>query len=242
NENPDSIHTIIIDFRTVRDLDASAAFSLERTLSDCAPRNIEVCLSGLRPDLEKRLRRFTSTSTDPSRLQPRFFDRLDSALQEIEAEVLERYYQSDNAEASPMTFLEELASAVPDMDLADVFPIITVADGHAIVQQHAPSDDIYILLEGKAVAEIEVPGGEPLLVARFEAGALIGEMAFYMGSKRTATVLAHGEARLMRIDPTRLSIDGDLPEKLASAFHLIAAKHLSQRLAVANQLMRSALA
>ena len=46
----DKPQTVIIDFRSVRDMDASACFSLERLLGDCTAYGVEVCLSGLRPN------------------------------------------------------------------------------------------------------------------------------------------------------------------------------------------------
>lgn len=233
--------TIVVDFRDVRDVDASAIFSFERTLIDCARKGIVVCLSGLRPDISDRFRRFALFRTLKSVAEPRVFDTLDAALQCLENEILSEQRALGAAETEPSTFLRELQLAVPDIDLFEVFPVLTVPDGETFVAQGAASREIFILLEGGAVATVDAPDLEPCVIAKFEPGALIGEMAFYTHAGRTATVTADGVSRLMRVDLSTASRGGAVPDALASAFHLIAARHLAQRLAVSTRLLRRAI-
>ena len=240
-QSPDSMtHTILIDFRGVRDVDTSAISSLYRTLSDCKEQNVQVCLSGLRNSVRGRLERFIETESG-ALSPPRTFDTVDDALQTLETEILAHHHASGGPPAERQTFFSELQKAVPDVDLAGLFPEVVFRKNEEIIAQGAPSSEIYILVEGGAAAIVAADDHMPLIVARFEPGALIGEMAFYQGTARSATVIAEVESRLIRVDADRMRPGGDLPEALVSAFHQIAARHLSQRLAVATKLLRNAM-
>jgi len=58
------------------------------------------------------------------------------------------------------------------------------------MRQNDPSRGAYILKDGAAEASVKLPGGETLSVARFGAGAVLGEMALIERGTCTATVTA----------------------------------------------------
>ena len=71
-------------------------------------------------------------------------------------------------------------------------------------------------------------------------GALLGEMAFYGGTQRSADVVAAGSVRALRIDAAQLGPDSDLPPELVSSIHHLAARFLSLRLERSNRLLLDA--
>lgn len=233
-------HTLVFDFRAVRDADASAISSLERMIANCKAHGLSVCFSGLRPNLTKRMKRFGMLSDDQiSEDGVEIFESLDDALRHLEDRLLASRTARGEETGPRKTFLTELKQSVPDLDLSQVFPVLDVADGQEIITQGDPSNEIFVLLDGGAAAVVKTADAVPLVVARFEPGALIGEIAYYQQSTRTATVVAEGAARLMKIEPDRLIAGSDLPDALVTAFHRISARHLSQRLAVATRLLRN---
>ena len=238
---PDAVapaRIVLLDFRAVRDIDASAATRLVRTLEECMDAGVAVWLSGLRPAVAERLERFDLRAAEARGAPLHLAATLDDALQEIEARLIaEVHGETAGDAASPGGVLEEMARAVPDLDFAALFPAETFEDGAAFIAEGAPSDDIFVLLEGRAEALVQADGA-PLVVARFEPGALIGEMAFYQGTGRSASVVARGRARVIRIEAARLAQGGDLPEAAVIAFHRVAARLLSQRLDRATRLIR----
>lgn len=233
-------HTLVFDFRAVRDADASAISSLERMIANCGTHGLAVAFSGLRPSMLRRMRRF-GMLTDDLMLDDgvEIFESLDDALRHLEDRLLAMRTERGEETGPRKTFLTELQQSAPDLDLTKVFPILDVKDGQEIISQGDPSNEIFILLDGGAAAIVETANAMPLVVARFEPGALIGEIAYYQQSTRTATVVAEGAAKLMKIEPDRLIAGSDLPETLVTAFHRISARHLSQRLAVATRLLRN---
>jgi CRP-like cAMP-binding protein len=70
------------------------------------------------------------------------------------------------------------------------------AAGEAIVRQGAEGASMFVLLEGRARVVIEPSGQE---VAVIPAGGFFGEMSMLTGDRRTATVIALADARLLEI-------------------------------------------
>ena len=70
------------------------------------------------------------------------------------------------------------------------------AAGEAIVRQNADGDSMFVLLQGQARVVIEPSGQE---VAVIPAGGFFGEMSMLTGDRRTATVRAITDARVLEI-------------------------------------------
>jgi CRP/FNR family cyclic AMP-dependent transcriptional regulator len=93
------------------------------------------------------------------------------------------------------------AVAGPDLEaLADAGDVVNLPDAWAFVHEGTPADAAYVLLSGEA----NVIMGR-VIVASLAAGAIIGEMAFYDGGQRHATVSTHGRVRAMRVNYDKLT-------------------------------------
>jgi CRP-like cAMP-binding protein len=66
---------------------------------------------------------------------------------------------------------------------------------------------------------------------------LFGEIAYYAGVARTATLVAEDDCTLYRFEPARLAMD-DL--NLVGELHNLAAAHIARRLVRSTQLIRDA--
>ena len=90
--------------------------------------------------------------------------------------------------------------------------IRTISSGEALVEQGAPGTEVYLILDGIFVVEVD---GDP--VAEIGPGAVVGERAALEGGTRTATLRATTRARVAEVPPDGLSTD-DL-DTLASTHH-----------------------
>ena len=77
--------------------------------------------------------------------------------------------------------------------------IRTIAAGEALVEQGAPGTDVYLILDGVFVVEVD---GNP--VAEIGPGAVVGERAALEGGTRTATLRATTRARVAAVAPGQL--------------------------------------
>ena len=73
-------------------------------------------------------------------------------------------------------------------------------DGEAIVRQGESGDCMYVVQEGRIRIYVERDGKEVLLREPEDDEIVIGEMALFGSHVRSATVRAHGRARVLTVD------------------------------------------
>jgi SulP family sulfate permease len=220
---------VVLDFRRVRDLDASAAVSLDRTFEEIRHLGIDLHICALSAEAAARLHRL-----GPVRVP--LHNTLDDALQELEEALLR---DLDPVVADRESFLGHLKTEHPEVDFEALFPVTSFAPGALMIEEGSPSDEIFILIQGEASAIVGT-GDRTRVVARFLPGALIGEMAYYGGDRRSASVRAEREVRALRIEARLLDTASPLPTTIVSTLHRFAAGTLSQRLARTTRLLRDA--
>ncbi len=77
----------------------------------------------------------------------------------------------------------------------------TYQKGDALFVEGDDSQDLYFLVSG----HLEVLKGDKKIAEILEPGALFGELSFLLGAKRTATVQAENEVRVLRIPKNEVS-------------------------------------
>ena len=77
--------------------------------------------------------------------------------------------------------------------------ILDVSTGHEICRQGEPDRSLYIVLAGRFVVSRRSKSGQSRNVAVLERGAVFGEVAFFIGDRRTANVKALSNGRLLMI-------------------------------------------
>ena len=229
---------VIIDFRRVPDIDASAIAALSRMIEECRAMGVAVVFTALKPVARMRIQRFLA-GNDPE-FHPELFETLDEALQALEM-LLIANRPEDLPETDQPGFLEALAKALPDHDLSAVLLRETFEDGQEIFHQGDTSRDFFVLESGGAHAKLTSPAGSEMIVARYLPGALFGEMAFYTGAPRSASVLADGRATVLRLPAALLEGPEAAPPSVVAAIHRVAAHHISKRLARYTGLLHQAL-
>ena len=73
------------------------------------------------------------------------------------------------------------------------------SDGDVIIRQGDTGDFMYEILDGQ-VDVLQERGGEEVRLARLKKGDFFGEMAIFEREKRSATVRAHGQVRVLTVD------------------------------------------
>lgn len=96
--------------------------------------------------------------------------------------------------ATVATFKDLDPSAIAELE-ARLRPIDVARDA-CIVREGAPADALYVVVSGRFAVEVEA---EPDPVAEIGHGATIGEIAFFAGGARTATVRAIRDSVVVRL-------------------------------------------
>jgi predicted acylesterase/phospholipase RssA/CRP-like cAMP-binding protein len=111
--------------------------------------------------------------------------------------------------------------------IVDALDEVTVPAGVRLFDEGDPGDALYVVREGRLVAEVRSAGGDVFRVGEFEPGQCVGEMALLTGRPRTAAVIAVSDARLVRLPKEafeRLVVDAPdvartLADSIAIRFH-----------------------
>jgi CRP-like cAMP-binding protein len=90
---------------------------------------------------------------------------------------------------SPASFLDSLDAPSRELLLSAATPVSFMA-GATLVRHGDPARGAYVIREGMVEAEVTLPGGEKLVVAKLGAGSVFGEMALIELGTCTATVRA----------------------------------------------------
>ena len=229
---------LLLDFARVQGIDPSATHSLYLVRQLCDDAGVELTISGLTAHDRAKIARFAGMGVGGGgAVGHQEHDTLDAALQEIEAELLRGVDDAGDG------FHHALLAAAPGVDLDAMFEEIHAPRGTAIVTAGSASDELFILLSGTADAVApSVDGIETdVAISRMLPGALIGEIGFYTGAPRSATVRAQGDARLLRINRARLAELEESHGPFVAAFHRLAATYVARRLDRSTRLLVTSL-
>lgn len=219
---------VVIDLARVSGLDMTAWAAFERLSRRAAQNGTRLLLTGLSPALRTRFARWMS-GLGGSNIE--FAGDLDAALEVIEEDLLREAgaapaagRREDPGEAAFAALLERYGERV------------AFGAGETLLGEGAQSDHLLVLADGRCRA-VAAGGGT---LRRFLPGAIIGEIAYYAGGARTATVLAETPGVAIRIGADALArMERERPAD-AAAFHARLATALARRLAATTRLLGDA--
>ena len=108
-------------------------------------------------------------------------------------------------------------------------------NGEFLFRQGEPADSIVLQASGSVAITIIDEHGKPMRLRRMIGHTVVGEMGFYRGVPRTASVIAEGPTVIYRL--TRAAFDKMQEEDpaAAAALHKLIIRLLSDRLEFANR-------
>lgn len=215
-----AINWLILDLERVSGIDVSAWYMLQRLVADCDAKQVTLLIAGI-----ERL-----TAAEPKKLSQQLtakrFTDLTDAIEHIEDALL--HQSRDVAEEHILS--AEILKTLSLNGLQEFLTQMSVTAGDSVIEQGATSDEIYFLTSGELRVSITQPNGTSRVVAKIKAGSLIGEFAHYAGQIRSANVIAHGPAQLIRLDMRRLAEADQQDLSAAVELHKLIARHMARRL------------
>jgi sulfate permease, SulP family len=185
------IRNLVIDLRRAQGIDISAGQMFNRLDSECARRAVTLYLCGARTAVRQSLAGAGSGARRRA--------TLDEALVEIEEAVLHDTPASLLAaplHAPPVAALLQRADSWHEAPLVET---LTVSAGETVLERGSPDQALIILEGGQLVATLPAEDGGTMVLARFLPGAIVGEIAFFNGTPRTANIVAETDCQLRRV-------------------------------------------
>lgn len=234
------VRYLVLDFERVAGMDSSAVLSFARLRQIAAERDITVVLTHVDDAILHALRTGGGIAQGAGAL---VFPDLDRGVEWCENQTLAALGE-DAARALALT--EALAQYLPPtIDPARFLPYMdrrSIAAGEPIMRQGEASNEIYVIETGQATVLLKLPDGQDLRLWTMEPGVWVGELGFYRGIPRTASVVADEAVTVYALSRTGLERMQAEDAELAAAFHEMLARVLAERLANTDRMMVGLLA
>jgi sulfate permease, SulP family len=222
---------LVLDFREVTGIDATALTGLVSLVRLAESKGLQIVFSDVSPELRRTLARRGLRPGASAVLS--FAPSLDHALEACERRALERTPPPDApltpAESDPLALAAE---GDPDVrDLLRRCDRLDLPPGHRLIEQGDAPDSVYLLASGQVTARLDREGREPLRLETMRGGSLVGEVGFYTGAPRSATVVTDEATTVYRLTRQRLETLSAEEPRLAASFHRLASRRMADRVA-----------
>lgn len=220
---------VVIDFRRVTGLDSSAVLVFTKARQLAASRGLTLVLTGVSDRLRRQLERggFAEDPDGGVRILP----DLDRGVQWCEDRLLEE--AGAPSAAAPPSLEDQLRASLGSVDPSRLLPYleaIEVDAGQTVMRQDEPSDGLYFLESGRLTVQLESPEGGRMRLRTMGPGTVVGEVTLYLGTPRTASVVAEVPSRLHRLSAEALGRMERGDPTVAAAVHRMFARLLAERL------------
>jgi SulP family sulfate permease len=228
---------LVFDFSLVTGMDASAAASFTKLSQYADERGFAIILCHLSKSVLRLMRKEGLTAAAKHMVY--IFADLDHGLEWAENDLLARHELAIPGEAA--SFRAQIRKLYPDPADAErftgYFETVSYATGAELIRQGAASDDIFFIESGRVAVLLGLPDGRSVRLKSMGAGTVVGEIAFYLGVPRSASVVALEDTTAFRLSAEKLrAMHRDVPG-LATVFHEYMARMLSVRLMETNRLV-----
>ncbi|MEC9432811.1 MAG: SulP family inorganic anion transporter [Pseudomonadota bacterium] len=198
--------SVVLDFHAVTGVDSTARVSLQRLRDQLAEAGVDLIFTGLDPEG----RRARALGIDGADAWP----TLEQGLEVCEDRLLAALGLAAAPEPDILAWLEaELAAlpahaprasaAAPAATAARIVAALRRRDlvpGEVLCRQGEPPDALYFIVRGRVSIFLEPPGGARLRLRSALGRTVIGEIGFFTGAARSASVVADLATEVRALD------------------------------------------
>jgi len=230
---------VALDFSQVTDMDSSAALSFMKLAQEATKSHFFLLLTGLPPGMGERLMGSWFEKETSSYIQ--ILPDLDRGIEWCE----ERMLREQALEDDHLGIMEQLAAYLPAPDdhliLANYFEHRVVEPGDVLAEQGAPSDEMFLLQSCSASVYLDAGSGTRHRIRRADSGTVFGEVGFYLGTPRTASVIVdNGGDLYILCQEANARLEQEHPQ-IAGALHKFMIRVITRRLQLTTTTLQAVL-
>lgn len=222
---PRPMRFLLLDFTRVTGIDLTAATGVRALGKRLQSNGTDVVWSGLTPAKHAEL---LDADLDPNRI----FTDFDHAVAWCEEQLLDEVRSDTTASDLQPSRPSEL------VELFETLPTRTLSVGEILIDPTETNRDLYLVDSGRLSAWTVLEDGRRARLRQISAGAVIGELAFCTGARRTAQVIADTDAQITVLTRSAFAeLRQDQPEQALQVQEFLL-RRLSFRLADTSSLVR----
>ncbi len=248
----DGVRYLVLDFRMVQGMDASAALGLSKLHQLCVRYRVVLIVSGLRPEQQAVLQQMRFL---PQR-EIRVVSDLDRGMEWIENRLLAEAVGAGSSAPAELAGSED-NEAAPSVDLRDMLAahfspealkvllglceVLDLPQETVLIKRGEAGDALYFVERGEVSVMVRLENGQRKRLRTLGPGSLVGEMALYSGQPRSADVVADTPCRAYRLSAERFARLEREDPSVVIQFHSFVVKLLAKRLSAASDEIRALL-
>ena len=236
---PGELLFIILDFRLAHRLDISTVVDFTKLRQLAETRGIHVMIANASPEIRAVL--LNSGFMPQNSGSPSIFDDLDHAMEWCENELLAQG-NLDNVSHVPIAEHFDKHAMIRRLDIDTLSKYLERIDakaGEIIANQGEEADTLFLIESGKVDILLSTEHNKVVRLRRMSAGSVVGEVGFYLGHVRSATIVVTESGVFQRLSRSALhQMEEDDPQA-AIAFHIFTSCVLSERLTNTNRMIEA---
>ena len=223
-------HFVLVDFKGVAGIDSTGTMGFVRLRQMAMEAGGELVFSGLTEEAKIDL-----SKNELSDQQIRYFENLDQGLAYCENQILEGHDELRTERVSAAEIFADILHVSADTLAAGEYLSSEQVDaGETLIEVGDPADDIFIVESGSLSVKTVGLEHKTIILRGLEPGSVFGEMALYLGSSRTASVVANTASVVNRLSGDSLRRMEEEDPQLAMAVHKLLAKLMATKLRQTN--------
>jgi SulP family sulfate permease len=230
---------VALDYAQVSGMDSSAALSFVKLSQEAAKSNFFLLLTGMPQEMQERLRGnwFESETSSYVQLLP----DLDHGVEWIEEHML----AGQTLETEHLGIMQQITGFLPNPEnreiLEQYLEYRQVKQGDVLARQGESADELFLLESCSASVFLDIESGKMHRIRRAGSGTVFGEVGFYLGSPRTASVIIDtaGELYVLSQDANK-KLEAEQPH-IAAALHKYMIRVITRRLQLTTSTLQAVL-
>lgn len=224
-----AVRFVILDFRLVSGLDASAVLSFAKLKQVAGQKQIHLLFTHLSPEAMQLLQQGECLEADDPFCH--VLADLDRGLEWCEQQILQT---SNLTELEARTLLEYLKADFSNPEqverLMTCLELRELAEGEHLFRQGDPFDGLYFVGSGQVSVVLELEEGQTKRIRTYTVGNTIGEMGLYRKTLRMASVVADTPSTVYFLSTQAFEQIEARDPLLASNIHRFIVNLLAERL------------
>lgn len=219
------LNYLILDFRDVTGIDSTARMSFVRMIELARRQSLTLVFTSSSAGLEKQV-----AARDVRSEEIHFFDQLDQGLEWCEEQLLASATPGKRVTDRRQDELARRLGGPGTMQrLLAHFERMEVEEGDVLMRQGEPSDMIFLMESGQITAYREKEDGSRERLQTMRDWNVVGEVGFFLETRRTATVIAERRGVLYRASRPMLAKMRDSDPDIAVVLHRLIIELLAER-------------
>jgi SulP family sulfate permease len=216
----------LLDFSKVSGIDSTGMLSFNRMIQWSQEQAVTLVLTGLNRIMQDQ---FMQEGQGPANSSIQFLPNLDRGLEWCENEIIKAYLADLRIRTE---IADQLTEILGGKSVERLIPYLRRREYRAseyLIHEGDAPDFIYFVQSGQVTAQLESLGREPVRLDTMYSGCLVGEIAFHLGTHRTASVIAEQDSVVYSLSIDELKNMEATDPEAANIFHRISVRLLSER-------------